>query len=86
MNRFFTSALFDQMNHILKNAPTDRTENIKTYNNPTLPLTPGLATAIAHFVKATRTNGHSVAFILCASFKRPLIWGRPELTACRGRG
>ena len=43
--------LFDTMNHILKNAPEDRAENAKTYNDPTLPLTPGLATAIAEFVK-----------------------------------
>lgn len=43
--------LFDDMNHILKNAPEDRAENMKTYNNPTLPLTPGLATAIAEFAK-----------------------------------
>ncbi|MFD2935231.1 alpha/beta hydrolase family protein [Spirosoma flavum] len=43
--------LFDEMNHILKNVEgTDKTENFKTYNNPTLPLTPGLATAIAQFV------------------------------------
>ena len=43
--------LFDEMNHILKNAPADRAENFKTYSNPTLPLTPGLATTIASFVK-----------------------------------
>ncbi len=42
--------VFDQMNHILKNAPMDRAENIKTYNVPTLPLTPGVATVIAQFV------------------------------------
>lgn len=44
--------LFDQMNHILKNAPVDRAENIKTYNNPSLSLTPGLATAIARFINS----------------------------------
>lgn len=44
-------ALFDNMSHILKNAPTDQTENFKTYSDPTLPLTPGLATTIARFVK-----------------------------------
>ncbi len=43
--------LFDQMNHVLKNAPTDTTENFKTYTDPALPLTAGLATAIAQFVK-----------------------------------
>lgn len=44
--------LFDDMNHILKNvAGTSQADNFGTYNNPTLPLTPGLATAIAQFVK-----------------------------------
>ena len=42
--------LFEEMNHILKNAPADRAENIKTYTQPALPLTPGLAGAIAGFV------------------------------------
>ena len=42
--------LFDEMSHILKNAPADRAENIKTYNEPALPLTPGLAGIIAGFV------------------------------------
>ncbi len=42
--------LFDEMGHILKNAPADRAENIKTYTQPTLPLTPGLTGAIAGFV------------------------------------
>ena len=42
--------LFDEMNHILKNAPADRAENIKTYTQPTLSLTPGLAGIIAGFV------------------------------------
>ena len=44
-------ALFDTMSHILKNAPADQTENFKTYADPTLPLTPGLAGTIARFVK-----------------------------------
>lgn len=44
--------LFDQMNHVLKNVTgTDKADNFKTYNDPTLPLTPGLASAIAIFVK-----------------------------------
>jgi pimeloyl-ACP methyl ester carboxylesterase/uncharacterized membrane protein len=42
--------LFDEMGHILKNAPADRAENIKTYTQPALPLTPGLAGVIAEFV------------------------------------
>lgn len=46
-----TLILFDQMSHILKNAPLDRTENIKTYSDPSLLLTPGLVDSIAKFVK-----------------------------------
>ncbi|MFD2572132.1 alpha/beta hydrolase family protein [Spirosoma soli] len=41
----------DRMNHILKDAPADRTENLKTYNDPTLPLSQGVATAIVQFIK-----------------------------------
>ena len=43
--------LIDQMNHIMKNAPADRMENLKMYTNPLAPLSPELATAIAQFVK-----------------------------------
>lgn len=43
--------LMDQMSHILKNAPLNRTENIKTYSDPTLTLTPGLVDSIEKFVK-----------------------------------
>ncbi|AQG79334.1 alpha/beta hydrolase family protein [Spirosoma montaniterrae] len=43
--------LFDRMTHVLKDAATDSmTDKQKTYSDPTLPLTPGLATAIAQFV------------------------------------
>jgi hypothetical protein len=43
---------FEQMNHVLKDVSgTDKTENFRTYNNPALPLTPGLSTTIAGFVK-----------------------------------
>ena len=38
------------MNHILKEAPSDRTKNIATYTNETLPLMPGLVDLIAAFV------------------------------------
>ncbi|GAB4018786.1 alpha/beta hydrolase family protein [Spirosoma koreense] len=44
--------VFDRMNHILKDVDgLDQTANFKTYNDPLLPLTPGLPTAIAAFVK-----------------------------------
>ncbi len=38
------------MNHILKEAPQDRTKNLATYTNETLPLMPGLVDLIAAFV------------------------------------
>jgi pimeloyl-ACP methyl ester carboxylesterase len=44
--------LFDQMTHTLKDiAGDDQMTNLKTYTDPGLPLTPGLASAIATFVK-----------------------------------
>jgi uncharacterized protein len=39
------------MNHVLKIAPADRAANIATYADPNLPLAPGVADAIATFVK-----------------------------------
>lgn len=44
----------DGMNHVWKAAPLDRAANMRTYADPHLPLAPGLADAIAEFVKATR--------------------------------
>ena len=38
------------MNHILKEAPIDRTKNIATYSDGTLPIMPGLVDIIAAFV------------------------------------
>jgi len=45
-----TYKLIDGMNHILKEAPIDRTKNIATYSNETLPIMPGLVDLIAAFV------------------------------------
>jgi pimeloyl-ACP methyl ester carboxylesterase len=42
------------MNHILKEAPADREQNMATYNKPTLPLKPELVTAIVEFVKGIK--------------------------------
>jgi len=39
------------MNHILKNSPGGRAENVMTYNNPNLPVMPGLIDVISAFVK-----------------------------------
>jgi pimeloyl-ACP methyl ester carboxylesterase len=40
------------VNHVLKAAPADRGANVATYADPSLPLAPGVAEAIAAFVKA----------------------------------
>lgn len=43
------SGWFEEMNHILVNAPDERIANLGTYAEPTLPLAKGLAGAIADF-------------------------------------
>jgi hypothetical protein len=40
------------VNHVLKAAPEDRAANLATYYDPSLPLAPGVAEAVAAFVKA----------------------------------
>ena len=42
------------MNHILKEAPADRAQNIATYSKPDLPLKPELVTAVVNFVKGLK--------------------------------
>ena len=50
-----TLVLLDGVNHVLKQVPAgDRAANIASYDNPDLPLAPGLAEAIADFVEAER--------------------------------
>jgi hypothetical protein len=44
--------LIDGMNHVLKLAPADRAANAATYNDPSLPLAPGLVDAVANFIAA----------------------------------
>lgn len=39
------------MNHIMKKAPLERNENIKTYNEPELPLHPDLIKILTSFIK-----------------------------------
>jgi hypothetical protein len=39
------------MNHIMKNAESDRQKNLATYNQPDLPLTEGLVDKIVKFIK-----------------------------------
>ncbi|MFM7773890.1 MAG: alpha/beta hydrolase [Candidatus Kapaibacterium sp.] len=38
------------MNHVLKDAPSDRVENLKTYTDPAAPLSAGLARSIVSFL------------------------------------
>ncbi|MBV9077221.1 MAG: alpha/beta fold hydrolase, partial [Methylobacteriaceae bacterium] len=42
--------LIEGMNHVLKVAPTARSANLATYDEPALPLAPGLVESIAAFV------------------------------------
>jgi dipeptidyl aminopeptidase/acylaminoacyl peptidase len=42
--------LINGMNHVLKDAPIDRTENLKTYNNPDLPIAKGMVETVVEFV------------------------------------
>ena len=43
--------LVEGMNHVLKNAPTDRLQNIATYSNPDLPIAPDVPKAIASLAR-----------------------------------
>lgn len=47
-----TLRIIKGMNHVLKQAPENREQNMATYNNPTLPLSAGLSPAIVTFVKS----------------------------------
>lgn len=42
--------IVDDMNHILKIAPTDRQGNLATYTNPSLPLAPEFVKALNAFL------------------------------------
>jgi fermentation-respiration switch protein FrsA (DUF1100 family) len=42
--------LIDKMNHVFKIVEGDRAANIKTYNDPTLPIAPELAKSITDFI------------------------------------
>lgn len=43
--------IIEGMNHVLKNASSDRNENLATYNNPSLPIDSDLCAAIIQFCK-----------------------------------
>jgi pimeloyl-ACP methyl ester carboxylesterase len=42
--------LVDGMNHVMKHAPADRTQNVATYSNPDLPIVPDVPNAIVAFI------------------------------------
>lgn len=46
--------ILEGVNHLLKSAPTDRAGNAATYADPTLPLAPGVAEAVAGFILQRR--------------------------------
>ena len=46
--------LIEKMNHVLKSAPADRAENIKTYYDPDLPLHEGLVPALLDFLNSEK--------------------------------
>jgi uncharacterized protein len=43
--------VFENMNHVLKNAEADPAKNMATYGDPALPLSEGLVEVIADFIK-----------------------------------
>lgn len=47
-----TLVLLPGVNHVLEAAPADLRANLATYADPSLPLAPGVAEAIASFIKA----------------------------------
>jgi len=49
-----TLAIIPGMNHILKEAPEDRQQNLATYNKPDLPLKPEFVTSIIGFIKGLK--------------------------------
>ncbi|WP_221567939.1 alpha/beta hydrolase [Alkalihalobacillus sp. TS-13] len=48
--------LIDKMNHVLKEAPENRDENLATYSDPSLPLADGLVEGITNFLKENQIN------------------------------
>ena len=46
--------IINSMNHVLKNSPADRSENMKTYSQPDLPLNKMLSDAIITFIKLNK--------------------------------
>lgn len=52
-------AIIPGMNHILKDAPEDRAENLATYNNPDLPLNDTLVEKMVRFINSVPSHSRS---------------------------
>ncbi|MFC0524421.1 alpha/beta hydrolase [Pontibacillus salicampi] len=50
--------IVNEMNHVLKKAPRNREENVKTYNDPALPLADGLMEGILEFLEQQQFVDH----------------------------
>lgn len=48
--KYSKKKIIDGMNHVLKDAPIDRQQNMQTYTNPTLPLSTTLIKIISEFI------------------------------------
>ncbi|OEK04431.1 alpha/beta hydrolase [Roseivirga misakiensis] len=48
--------IIDGMNHVLKNAPADRQQNLATYGDPTLPLNPDFKMLVVNFFQESLKN------------------------------
>jgi len=44
-------AILNGVNHVLKSAPKERTANMATYNDPDLPLAPGVVDTVVDWIK-----------------------------------
>jgi hypothetical protein len=44
---------FEALNHVLVDAPAELSENLRTYSDPDLPLSPGLVEVIGGFIRRT---------------------------------
>lgn len=50
-NKNASLLLIDHMNHVLKNVTGSRADNLKTYNNPDLPVSEELTNAVISFIR-----------------------------------
>jgi pimeloyl-ACP methyl ester carboxylesterase len=51
-----TLKIIDGMNHVLKQAPAEREQNMATYNDPSLPIKPELIANVVDFIKGLKSK------------------------------